>query len=391
MFQLGVQLQPSSSDALYHLGNGQLMQYDATNEEHWLADAELSFRASISMEGKAIVATLIPEQLGQQEWWKKQTAAQEKPKEDAKKPTAQAPQKQTASTPVAKQTTAVRGKPSSQPTRAQPSTGGRPTAKSTGTRGPSGPAVKKTTGPATSRQPSGPAKPGQRGAANVKGATGAGKTVATLGELKSGAAKKPNGGTTPSASSTATTATEKVPEAKSETSTSATSTVVEMGKAEVNKQSYHPRLGLARTLAKNSDQKKQEESHGFYREVINMAPQVHDAYIELGEMLAKSDPVAAVDVYARFPFSDPPTFDDAFLHGEIVRLLMKSESYDNPRLCTSLIAMGKALGIGVLEKQVSILEGKFQSKLLKQVYAGVHGKSLNDPELQAFFKFKCWL
>ena len=373
------------------------MQYDATNEQQWLENAELSFRASIDMEGKAIVATLIPDQLEKQEWWKKYKAAttQDKSTEAAKKPasTGNAGGAQKQTTTGSKQTTAARGKAVTQPARGQPSGGGRAAAKPAAGRGTTGPAAKRPTGgPATSRQPSGPAKPGQKGAAaNTKSATtGGGKGVATLGELKSGAAaKKQNGraATTPSSSSTAVTATED----KSDSSTSTSAGGTETGKVEVNKKSYHPRLGLARTLAKNSDQKKQEESYGFYREVIDMAPQVHDAYIELGEILAKSDPVAAVDVYAKFPFNDPPTFDDAFLHGEIVRLLMKSESYDNPRLCTSLIAMGKALGIGVLEKQVTILESKFQSKLLKQVYAGVHGKSLDDPELQAFFKFKCWL
>ena len=70
---------------------------------------------------------------------------------------------------------------------------------------------------------------------------------------------------------------------------------------------------------------------------------------------------------------------------------MKNEDYDNPRLSRSLIAMGKALGIGVIDKQVAILEGKFKSAVLKTVYAGIHGKPVDDPELQAFFKFKCWL
>lgn len=410
VFQLGVQLQPSSSDALYHLGNSQLMQYDATNENQWLESAELSFRASINMEGKAIVATLIPDQLAQQDWWIKHKASLEKSNEAAKKATGggrlgggttAAPQQKQPAV-ASKQSTAARGKVAAQPGRAQPGGGGKTAAKpAPAGRGPAGAGARKPTGgAATTRQPTGPAKPGQRavGGANVKGAaaTGSGKSMATLGELKSGgAAKKQNGGTTtPSSSSTAITEKASATEAKSEAATSGSSAATgeaEGGKAEVNRKSYHPRLGLARTLTKTADQKKQDECCKFYREVMDMAPHVHDAYIELGEILAKSDPVAAVDVYAKFPFNNPPTFDDAFLHGEIVRLLMKSESYDNPQLCSSLIAMGKALGIGVLEKQVSILENKFQSKLLKQVYAGVHGKSLDDPELQAFFKFKCWL
>ncbi len=129
----------------------------------------------------------------------------------------------------------------------------------------------------------------------------------------------------------------------------------------------------------------------MYREVMTMAPHTHDAYIELGEMLVKTRPLDAVHVYSQYPFSQPPTFDDAYLHGEVSRLLMSAEAYDDPRLVSSMVAMGQALGIGVLEKQVAVLENKFKSALLKKIYAGVHRKPLNDPDLQAFFKFKCWL
>ena len=160
--------------------------------------------------------------------------------------------------------------------------------------------------------------------------------------------------------------------------------------AELNQKSYQPRLGLARALAKNTDSIKISESHSFYREVIKLAPEIHDAYIELGEMLSGSNAVAAVDVYAAFPFSDPPSFDDAYLHGEIVRLLMEAESFEDPRLCSSMISMGRALGIAVLEHRVTVLEAKFKTTLLKKVYAGVHGKPVDDPDLAAFFKFRVW-
>lgn len=55
--------------------------------------------------------------------------------------------------------------------------------------------------------------------------------------------------------------------------------------------------------------------------------------------------MGAVDIYCRFPVSENPTFDDAYIFGEIVRLLMKSEKFDDPRLQTNLIAMGKVLGL----------------------------------------------
>lgn len=46
---------------------------------------------------------------------------------------------------------------------------------------------------------------------------------------------------------------------------------------------------------------------------------------------------------------------------------------------------------GALEKYVKILEEKFKNDTLKQVYAGVNGRDVDDPEMQAFFKFKCWI
>lgn len=63
-------------------------------------------------------------------------------------------------------------------------------------------------------------------------------------------------------------------------------------------------------------------------------------------MLTVKDPQAAVDVYCKFPLSETPTFDDAYIIGDIVRLLMKGEKYDDPRLQTNMIAYGRVLGLG---------------------------------------------
>ena len=54
--------------------------------------------------------------------------------------------------------------------------------------------------------------------------------------------------------------------------------------------------------------------------------------------LFQESPMSAVDLYAKFPFAEPPTFDDGYLHGEIVRHLMKAALYDDSRLKTSIIA-----------------------------------------------------
>ena len=45
----------------------------------------------------------------------------------------------------------------------------------------------------------------------------------------------------------------------------------------------------------------------------------------------------------------------------------------------------------MLEKYIKILDEKFKNDLLKSVYAGVNGRSVDDPELQPFFKVKCWI
>lgn len=74
---------------------------------------------------------------------------------------------------------------------------------------------------------------------------------------------------------------------------------------------------------------------------------MHDAYIELANLLLKDDPLAAVDIYSRFPLKPvcEQTFDDAFITGEIVHILMKQELYEHPQLLPNLIAYGKVMGL----------------------------------------------
>ena len=381
VFQLGVELQPSSSEALAHLGNAQLAEHEATGEQEWLTEAELSFRASLLMEGKPIAPQDIPEQLAAQKWWKKKV--QEKTAASNKVATAAS----NAHSQKSSEKGAAMSKQPSGGIRAQP-------AKGRGGGAPQPQANRKSVGSTASRKPTkptaGPAAKGASAAASQpsqtsKTAVKGGKNVATLGELKAGESKK----NLPTKTVSATPSQESMKPAESSKPEIASSPVKQS--FGMNKKTYVPRLGLARVLAKTPrDKDKLQESCTLYNEVISISPDLHDAYIELGEMLSKTDPVAAVDAFSRFPFSDPPSFNDAYLHGEIVRLLMASEQYDDSRLQNSMVAMGQALGIAVLEKQVSILENKFKTDLLKKVYAGVHGKPVDDPDLQAFFKFKCW-
>ena len=63
-------------------------------------------------------------------------------------------------------------------------------------------------------------------------------------------------------------------------------------------------------------------------------------------MLVKSDPIGAVDIYCRFPVAEDPTFDDAFIFQEIVRLLIKNEKFDDQRLEKNMIRLGRVMGLG---------------------------------------------
>ena len=110
-----------------------------------------------------------------------------------------------------------------------------------------------------------------------------------------------------------------------------------------NPTSFHPRLGLARVLTRSGSDP--DAARRFYEEVITMAPGLHDAYIELGEILVKSDPLGAVEVYSKYPFTDPLTYDDAYLHGEIARLLMKHEKFWWPAVGCEYDSSGESDGL----------------------------------------------
>lgn len=352
------------------------MQFEATGDKEWLNTAELSFRASLSMEGKPIKGGAPPDQLLKQQWWQKTTSTQPAPVPPS------APRNKTAggkasATPVGNKPTTSRlacnaaRKPPNAPvktTSVQPQNKQALSSKLAVGRGRGGPRTvnkglvgRGASTPATN-------KPGTATQAKPE----------TAKQAKPEAAKQAKSGA----------ATQTKPVATVATPTKPPSPQPQLAEADLNQSSYLPRLGLARVLGKAT--KPSPECVALYNEVIKQSPGTHDAYIELGELLASTSPLDAVDVYCKFPFTETPSFDDAYLHGEIVRLLMSKESYDDPRLATSMVAMGRALGIAVLDKKVAVLEAKFKTGLLKKVYAGVHQKEIDDPGLVAFFKFKCW-
>ena len=157
-----------------------------------------------------------------------------------------------------------------------------------------------------------------------------------------------------------------------------------------NSISYQARLGLARVLSRVQDAHSWSEIKELYQDVMKLAPDLHDAYIELGEMLTQKEPKQAIEIYNLYPFEKEGSFDDAYLHGEIIRLIIKTGDFGNPCLQSSMIGYGKIMGFSALEKTVSILEDKSKFDVLMKVYAAVNDKDIHDEDLQTFFKLKYW-
>ncbi|XP_048244538.1 uncharacterized protein LOC124123872 isoform X1 [Haliotis rufescens] len=370
-----VQIQPCSSPALYILGAAQLAKFEnsppgeAANK--LLEDAKASFKSCMELEGKP--ASGEPgEMLTGQQWWQEKLKAEEErrkaaqPKTEAK-PAAGGARGGTRGGAAGRGAPAARG-------RGAATRGGAAASRGAGARGAS-------TAPGRGAARGAPAG---RGAPAAKAGAPAAKSGSS-GTLKPAASKSGHDTCVTNSTAPASTVKPAPPTADSPAPKPAPSNAKS---APINGKMYHPRLGLARALRASGDT---QEAQKYYTEVISVAPGVHDAYIESAEMLTKTDPLAAVDIFAKFPVPDEPSFDDAYIFGEIVRLLMKNEKYDDPRLAPNMIVYGHILGLGSLEKYVNKLEELFKAELLKTVYAGVNRKEVDDPDLQAFFKFKCWI
>ncbi|XP_078128958.1 uncharacterized protein LOC144532203 [Sander vitreus] len=354
--QLAVVTTPRDSHALCLLGLAQLAQYDnnpnSDRSKEAITDACLSFQASIELEHKTQSGEPL-KQLSKQKWWQDRQEAENKKAAGVKGP---------SDTGVAKRG-AMRGR--------------------------GGPGQGRVAAAVTKAPAPTPPAPIRGG----KAAQPPAKTPAARG--RAGAAAKPDRSAKPS--NNGTQAQLPANKSKQDCCHDTAETAEEPAVADkvsvsspVNRRSHIPRLGLARALSRSAD--TQDQAKQLYQEVISMAPGVHDAYIELVQLLEPSDPQAAVEVYCRFPLKPvaQQSFDDAFITGEIVRMLMTLELYDHPQLGPSLVAYGKVMGLSCIDKYIDILDGKCMTKLLKSVYARIHDRQEDDQELQDFFKFKCW-
>ncbi|XP_030854513.1 uncharacterized protein LOC580673 [Strongylocentrotus purpuratus] len=252
--QKGVIAQPCNSQALCHLGNSQLAMHenDPTSDlgKKALLDAMLSFRASMENEGKPSIGGDLPAQITEQGWWQ-----EKKKKEEAA---------------ATSKTAADKGKgvaPKAAPARGAAAGRGTPTSRGT-TRG----------APATARGGAAKAAPATRGgAARGRGTTsGASKGAPARGRGGGTTTKPPAGAKSgqPSKTAPAKAVTTPSPEPSKEAAAkpASTKTTPVPANAPLNRMSYLPRLGLARALAKETEDTK--ESRMLYDDVITMAPKV---------------------------------------------------------------------------------------------------------------------
>ncbi|XP_068184369.1 uncharacterized protein [Antennarius striatus] len=364
--QLAVATTPRDSHALCLLGLAQLAQFDnnpnSDRSKDVVSDARLSFQASIELEQKTQSGE-PPEQLTKQKWWQDQQEAQNASKPSITKPAG-----------VREPSDTMRADRGAKRGRGAP-THRRGVAAVTKAPVPTPPVSNR--GGKITRPPakSTPAARGRAGAA-----------------AKPDRIPKPSNATKP-----------KLPDTKSKKDCSPdpvdTTEVVAPESAvgdiatasgPMNRRSHISRLGLARALSRSVD--TQDQAAQLYQEVMAMAPGVHDAYVELARLVEPSDPQAALEVYCRFPLrpSGEQSFDDTFIAGEVVRMLMALDQCDHPQLGPNLVAYGKVMGLSSIEKYVDILEAKSMTKLLRSVYARIHDRHEEDQDLQDFFKFKCW-
>ena len=320
----------NNGQSLAVFGEALLALFEMTGKKPLLKEAEQCFRAAIQVEGKVIASKSVPEQVKAMQWYKEITA----PK--TKSPPPAANKGAPARGGVAKRGAATRGA----------ARGG------AATRGAAGRGAARGAAAA-------------RGRGAVRGAARGGAAGATKAPVKCEHSKSK----------------EEVKPSSPEPASSETET------GPVNEKSVGPRLGLAKVLSL-AEGDNVEERKVLYNEVIELESGLHDAYIELGELCRGT--MQAVDVYCKFPFSEELSFDDAYIFGEMVQILMKLEEYDDPRLEKSLIGYGSVMGWNSLENYVKKLENVYKTALLRNVYCAVNKKSADDSDVQQYFKFKLW-
>eukprot|EP00854_Cymbomonas_tetramitiformis_P005283 gene5283-6419_t len=179
-----------------------------------------------------------------------------------------------------------------------------------------------------------------------------------------------------------------------------------------NPRSADARLDLARVLCEfpgglksgrvpsSLEDAIRDEVKCLYRELRELEPRNVDASIGLGEVLAGNDElVEAIREMAAYPDAvGLPSFDDSFVHIEIIRLIMKlggkdrnSPYFSSAQLKKSLVIAGKVMGFDGISKYVNTLDQFGRWDLLMEVYSAINDRPQNDKSMLDFFKAMGWM
>ncbi|KAJ1562005.1 hypothetical protein HK096_002482, partial [Nowakowskiella sp. JEL0078] len=138
----------------------------------------------------------------------------------------------------------------------------------------------------------------------------------------------------------------------------------------------------------------------YYQETISVDPYSPDAYIELAALLEQyTSRELACNVYAQYPFPISadnwqrklPMQDDLYMFGEIARLFVKEKRFEERGLVISLVWLGRTGGVSLVQGFVDSLDSLGQSRILKEIFAGINKLTVDHPDMQAFFKAKFWV
>eukprot|EP00741_Cyanophora_paradoxa_P006133 tig00000944_g5947.t2 len=412
-----VELMPSYAHGHTLLGNAALLLWEHEKEGGRLAEAEAAYRRSMQLEGTPVDALADGLRPGPPPQAAAPSGASSAPKPAAAAAAAKGPAKPAVSTlSTAKPAAPAAAKPAATVTKPA-ATAAKPVALATkqaatvakpaapaaaaakgapaaaGAKSGAGPAVKPATSAPGKAAPPVAAKPQPAGAR--PGAKSPLRSGATVAAKPAAATQKPAAAAAAPAAAAPASPAKPAGAAQSASQAggaqgAAASAKFLPGGAEKNPRSVEPRHGLAKALREKGGEEAALE--GVYREIIGMDAANHEAVFGLGGLLEAAGRVnEAVKVYAAFPSDfEKPSFDDASLHGEIVKMLFKGKLAGDPQMVTSLTLVGRVLGLTSLEKDIERLEALGLYETLKAVYCGVNRRPLDDPDMQRFFASRYW-
>eukprot|EP00056_Hartaetosiga_gracilis_P011275 m.169482 g.169482 ORF g.169482 m.169482 type:complete len:446 (-) comp13481_c0_seq8:234-1571(-) len=392
-----VRMSPNTPFPLCQLGWESVRSYEEEDDEEALQEAQLLFNAA--WETATVPSPSVPSELEQTAFWKSQTARTN----TSAKATKHSSKTSTKIRSKGTSTTRRGGANKSVPRRASLEKSKAPPPKRTSPR--RTPPPKSAHGLRTRAPGQQSLPPLAKGQKPPKATTR--KTTAKVGR------SKPPPTTTPTKAAFLRT-NERKPKRKEAVSSpskagkesSSTPTVskpphdTDSSKAASLLQLVNIKLGLARVAVlryeKDSNEQNRKNVDEHFGYVLENDPHNYDVYVDYGAFLeaCEDGSSAVIALYDRFPFGNEehPSFDDAYLHGEAIRHIMKQKLLNHSTLKKHLIGLGRALGLRRIESYIDTLDesGKY-TNTLKEIYAAVNHKNVDDKDLQPFFKFKCWV